>query len=83
VLNEDTVAAKDALVAPAGTVTELGADTELLLLETLTFRPPEGAAAVSVGVQVTLPGPVIDELLQVKLLSAGAELEEAGLNVNA
>ena len=72
VLNEDTVAAKGALVAPAATVMALGADTELLLLETLTFTPPLGAAPLSVGVQVTLPGPVIVALLQVNELNVDA-----------
>jgi hypothetical protein len=72
VLNEDTVAAKGALVAPAATVTALGTVTALLLSETLTLIPPLGAAPVSVGVQVTLPGPVIVPLLQENVLNTGA-----------
>jgi hypothetical protein len=78
VLNEDTVAAKAALVAPAATVTELGTVTVALLLETPTLTPPVGTAPLSVGVQVTLPAPVIVELLQVKVLSVGADA--GGLN---
>jgi hypothetical protein len=71
-LNEDTVAAKDALVAPAGTVAALGTVTVLLLLDRLTLNPPVGAAALRVVVQVTLPEVVIEELLQEKEFSAGA-----------
>ena len=80
VVKEDTVAAKDALVAPAATVTEPGTVTVPLLLERLTLIPPVGAAPVRVGVQVTLPAPVIDELLQVRLLSDGAGVDVDGFN---
>jgi len=72
VLNEDTVAAKALLVVPAAIVTGLGTVTVLLLLETLTFTPPVGAAPVNVGVQVTLPELVIVELLHVNALNVGA-----------
>jgi hypothetical protein len=71
-LKDPTVAAKEALVAFAGTVTEDGAVTVLLVLEMATFTPPVGAAPESVGVQVTLPAPVIDELLHEKALRVGA-----------
>jgi hypothetical protein len=72
VLKEDTVAAKGALVEPAATVTALGTVTALLLSETLTLTPPLGAAPLSVGVQVTLPGPVIVALLHENALNVGA-----------
>jgi hypothetical protein len=71
VLKEATVAAKEALVAPAATVTEPGTVTVLLLLERPTLTPPDGAAPVRVGVQVTLPAPVIVELLHVNVLRDG------------
>jgi hypothetical protein len=49
---------KFALVAPAGTVTLLGTEATLeLLLLRFTTNPPEGAAAVSVTVPVTLLPP--------------------------
>src|SRR5690348_1852063 len=42
----ETTAANPALLAPAGTVTELGTTTALLLLPSATVRPPLGAAPV-------------------------------------
>jgi hypothetical protein len=48
-----------ALVCPAGTVTLDGTvATRVLLLERLTFAPPEGAAPVSVTVPVELFPPL-------------------------
>ena len=64
VVTADTVAENDALVAAAGTVTEAGTTTALLLLERLTLKPPVGADPVNVTVQASVPAPVIDELLQ-------------------
>jgi len=81
VLNEDTVAAKDALVAPEATVTKPGTATVPLLLERLTLTPPDGPAAVRVVVQVMLPGPFIVEVLQVNELSAG--VDDEGFNCSA
>jgi hypothetical protein len=57
----ETVAAKLAPVAPAGTVTETGTVTDESLLDKLTFNPPLGAAAVSARVQVSVPAPFIDD----------------------
>lgn len=47
----DVLAVKEAVAAPAGTVTEDGVDSEAELLEIVTATPPEGAAADSVIVQ--------------------------------
>jgi hypothetical protein len=63
-LTADTVAENAALVAAAGTVTEAGTTTALLLLERLTLKPPVGADAVRVTVHASVPDPVMDELLQ-------------------
>ena len=64
VLTDDTVAVKPALVAFAGTVTEVGTITAESLLDRLTLNPPLGAAALNVTVQASVPDPVIDTLLQ-------------------
>lgn len=48
-------------VAPAGTVTEAGADAPLELEERATTAPPEGAAGESITVPVTVP-PLATEL---------------------
>ena len=58
VLTEATVAVKDALVAPAATVTEAGTVTALELLARVTVVPPVGAAAFKVAEQVEEPEPV-------------------------
>ncbi len=58
------MAAKLALVAPAGTVTVAGTATALLLLAKLTAKPPLAAAAFSVTVQLSVPAPVNDALVQ-------------------
>lgn len=54
------VAVKLALVALAGTVTDPGTATALLLLDRFTTNPLPPAAAVSVSVQVSVPAPVIE-----------------------
>ena len=59
-----------ALVALAGTTTVAGTVTAALLLVRPTLKPPLPAAALSVTVQVSLPEPVIDALLQVSPLKA-------------
>lgn len=64
----ETVAEKLALVAPAATVTDAGTVIALLLLESATVNPGWLAAAVSVTVQLSVPAPVIELLLQLRLL---------------
>ena len=59
-----------ALVAPAGTFTELGTVTAELLLDRLTVSPPLGAEVVSATVQASVPDPVMAPLLQDSALSA-------------
>jgi len=79
VLTEDTVAVKPAVVAPAATVTLAGTTTAVLLLARLTARPPLGAAAFSVTVQLSVPAAVIDALAQLNPLKV--DDEEAALYV--
>jgi hypothetical protein len=73
VVTADAVAVKAALVALAGTVTEEGTVSAALLLARPTLAPPVGAAAVRVTVQASVPAPVMEALLQVIALNAGAE----------
>ena len=63
-LTNATLAVKLALFAPDGTFTEIGTETERLLLDKLTLTPPLGAAPLSVTVHASDPDPVMDELLQ-------------------
>jgi hypothetical protein len=66
-----------ALAAPAGIVTVLGTVTVESLLDRFTVKPPLGAAAVRVTVQVSVPAPVMVPLLQVSALkAAGAAVPE-------
>jgi hypothetical protein len=67
----ETAAANGALAAPEGMVTDAGIATAVLLLARFTTTPVEGAAAVSVTVQLSVPGPVIDELVQLTEESDG------------
>jgi hypothetical protein len=69
-VTDDTLAVNPALVAFAETVTVAGTVTAVLLLARLTLRPPLAAAEVSVTVQLSLPDPVIEALLQVSALNA-------------
>jgi hypothetical protein len=72
VLTAAAVAVKPALVSPATIVTEAGTVTELLLLDKLTVVALV-AAEVNVTVQVSVPAPASDPLLQETALSvAGA-----------
>jgi hypothetical protein len=71
-VTDDTVAVNPALLASAGTVTVAGTVTAALLLARLTLKPPVPAAAVSVTVQLSLPDPVIDALLQESALNVPA-----------
>ncbi len=69
-VTDDTVAVKPALVAFTGTSSVAGTVTAELLLARLTLRPPLPAAAVSVIVQLSLPGSVTDALMQESALNA-------------
>ena len=71
-VTDATVAVNPALVAPAGTVTEPGTVTALLLLDKLTASPPVPAAAESVTVQASLADPVIELLAQLSALRTPA-----------
>jgi len=71
VLTEETVAVKVAVVDPAATVTEAGTLTFESLLARLTANPPVAAAAFSVTVQLSVPAPVIEPLVQLSPLSTG------------
>ena len=71
VLTAETVAVKVALVAPAATVTEAGTVTFELLLARLTANPPVAAAAFNVTVQLSVPAPVNEPLVQVSPVSTG------------
>ena len=67
----ETFAVKMALVAPAGTITELGTVTSELLLARLTANPPLAAAVFSVTVQLSVPDPMIDPFVQLSPSSPG------------
>jgi hypothetical protein len=71
VLTEETVAVALAVVAPAATVTDAGTVTSELLLAKLTVKPPVGAAVFRDTVQLSVPEPVIDPLVQLRALSVG------------
>jgi len=71
-LTEATVAVNVALVAVAGTVTELGTVTALLLLARLTLRPPVGAEPERLTEQESAKDPVIEALPQLTALMVGA-----------
>jgi hypothetical protein len=66
VLTDVTLAVKLALVAPDATVTEAGIVTAVLLLARLTAKPPLGAAAFSVTVQLSVPAAENDPLVQLR-----------------
>ena len=68
----NTFAVNWAVVALAFTVTVAGADTDALLLDKLTLKPPTGAAPLIVTVQASVPDPVMDALLQETALSCTA-----------
>ena len=72
-LTDDTVAVKLAVVVPAATVTVAGTVTAELLLARFTAKPPLSAAALSVTVQLSVPAPVMEPLVQFN------ELNTAGL----
>ena len=62
------------VVAPAATVTLAGTVTAELLLARPTANPPLAAAAFKVTVQLSVPAPVNDPLLQLSPLSTGTPL---------
>jgi len=72
VVTEETVAANDAVEAPAPTVTLPGTDTEVELLANATVWPPEGAAELSETVHVVDPVPVKELLPHDKALTVEA-----------
>jgi len=71
-LTEATFAVKAAVVAVAGTVTDAGTFTELLLLERLTLSPPVGADPDRLTVQASAREPVIEVLPQETAVTVGA-----------
>jgi hypothetical protein len=71
VLTDETVAVKLAVLAPAGTVTEAGTDTALLLLSKFTTIPPDAADAFNITEQLSVPAPVIEPLVQLTVVSTG------------
>ena len=83
VVTDVTVALNDVLADAAGTVTEAGTVTALLLLERLTATPPLGAGPVNVTVHASVPAPVIDELLQDTALTVGAVVVPVPLKLTA
>ncbi len=73
VATEEALAKKPAEVTPAGTVSAKGSDSALLLLDSFTTSPPDGAAELSVTLQESVPGPVIDALVQVRVVGAAPD----------
>lgn len=77
-LTRETVVGNPTLVALAGTMTVVGTEIEVAtegsatVLDNVTLNPPLGAAELNDTVQVSVPTPVIDELLQESALSAGS-----------
>jgi hypothetical protein len=71
VLTAVAVAVNVALLDPAATVTDAGMVTAVLLLARLTASPPVAAAAFNETVQLSVPAPVIDPLVQVSPVNTG------------
>lgn len=71
-VTDEAVAVRFAVVAPDGTVTEAGTETELLLLDSATDIPPEPAAALRVTAHVSETAPVSELLVQFRLLRVTA-----------
>ena len=78
-----TVAVKVALVAVAGTVTEAGTVTALLLLARVTTVPPLGAEPDKLTVQESPNAPVMEVLLQEIALTVGATAVPVPLRLTA
>jgi hypothetical protein len=81
VVTADTVAEKLPVVDPAATVTEAGTVTAVLLLARVTANPPLAAATFSVTVQLSVPAPVIDPLVQLSPLNTGTPVPLRLINV--
>ena len=81
VVTAPTVAVNDALLAVAGTVTELGTVTALLLLVSATVTPPVGAVPDKVTVQESDSAPVIEVLPQETALTVGVAAEPVPLRL--
>lgn len=71
------MAVNSALVAPAGTATVVGTVTAALLLVRLMDNPPFGAALFSATVQLSVPAPAKDPLVQVSELGVVSALTAA------
>jgi len=71
------------VVAPEATVTDAGTVTAELLLAKPTANPPLVAATFSVTVQLSVPAPVIDALLQLKPLNTGTPVPVRLIRVEA
>jgi len=81
VVTGETVAVKSTLFASAGMVTEDGTATALLVLARLTPRPLLPVAAFSVTVQLSVPAPVIELLVQLSALSTGTPVPLSATDV--
>ncbi len=67
----DTFAVKFALLAPPATVTEAGTLTSELLLDSPIANPPLAAGVFTVTVQLSVPDPMIELLVQFNPVSPG------------
>jgi len=67
----ETVAVKPMLEVPAGTVTDAGTTTAVLLLPRLTLKPPPAAAAFNVTVHASVPAPLNELVVQVSPFRTG------------
>ncbi len=76
-----TFAVKAALVAPAGTVTELGIETAALLVPSATLNPPAGAGPDKLTVHESAIGPVIEVALQDTALTVGVSVAPVPLRL--
>lgn len=66
-----TFAVKAPLVEPAGTLNDAGTTTALLLLARVIANPPVLAAVFNVTVQLSVPAPGMDPLVQVRPVNTG------------
>jgi len=71
VVTVETVALNPALTAPAGTVTEAGTVTALLLLARFTTTPPVDAVEFNVTMQLFVPAVLIVPLVQLRAFKTG------------